>query len=413
MSLVIANSEPRIYSYSEERDISLNDENLDDDTRYILEKYTRQGESISNYTEVCKDLAKQYAQYDEEKQYIDSMDFTICAHESDLPLLVRIMVRCYVQNDTMYKIVVNYFERIYNNMEMPFANIADMYFEPRPTRLPTLTPRSNANNAFIRSNRFILEDSYADVLDFSSLLPSIMQRYEESDVTNMRRNTMILPFNRRGIFDEGQITQLNLNSNPSIYELHRDIPPTAPTVQDLLLGERDLDVIMNPRRIPTRLTRNSNTEYEHRDEDEFGSDHSNFNTFEQFESFDEFAIYNHGLSDIEKHSKLVKIEDPKICIICINDFKVGKEFRVMTCTHEYCIDCADKWFAKCVRCPLCNHEFETNRCDPYRYDNEYSDMPDLISDDDSMPDLSDYEYTTEDEMELLFGFPYAEMEEDD
>ena len=83
----------------------------------------------------------------------------------------------------------------------------------------------------------------------------------------------------------------------------------------------------------------------------------------------EFEIYNHGISDIEKFSKIEKIDADKTCTICYDDFKKGAEFRKMNCDHEFCVKCADKWFNKCVRCPLCNHDFETNRNDPYNYQN--------------------------------------------
>ena len=105
--------------------------------------------------------------------------------------------------------------------------------------------------------------------------------------------------------------------------------------------------------------------------EEFGSDHANFN--DQFELFDEFSIYNHGVDDINKYSKIEKIKEETLCIICSIDFNKDKEFRVMDCGHKYCVSCADKWFEICVRCPLCNNEFETNKRDPYMYTDNYDD----------------------------------------
>lgn len=419
MSLVIQNSEPRIYSYDEEKDINIDDEKLDDDTRSILKKYARQGE-ISNYAELYKDLAKHYAQSDEEREYIDSMDFTICDHESDLPLNARIMVRFYVQNDSVYRFAINCVERVYNYMERPFMNGMDMYIGPRQTPETTRSvyrlPLQTIPSEYVRNNRFIFEDE--SIFDFSSLYPSMMRTYEESRNTNMRRNAMVSPSGGRDMswaFEEFEgesqvifnrppeirrrsdrhmdigeettqmsLTQMSFNSIPSIFELHREEYEDRQNIRSL-----NRLLLQGYEQAGMRRTHNGLNLFE----DEFGSDHANFNSFEPFELFDEFAMYNHGLSDIEKHSTLVKIEEPKLCTICTDNFEVGKEFRIMTCKHEYCINCANKWFEKCVRCPLCNHEFETNRLDPYRYDNEYdeySDMPDLVDDDDSDNDVHEF-----------------------
>ena len=206
---------------------------------------------------------------------------------------------------------------------------------------------------------------------------------------------------------EAQLAQENINSQA--YSAMVDNLESNTDNGENNNDESQRDVIMNPRSIPTRMTmslpimssaRQAIGRYErirrtdsellvdenlrqifengrhytvqfHRPEDEFGEDYANYYDDDDFdeigdddddyyEPYDEFTLYNDGLNDIDEYSKIDKIDEDQICIICTNEFKAGNEFRTMTCKHEYCLECSSKWFSKCNRCPLCNHELKIN-----------------------------------------------------
>ena len=41
------------------------------------------------------------------------------------------------------------------------------------------------------------------------------------------------------------------------------------------------------------------------------------------------------------------------CVICITDFEVGDQLRVLTCQHAFHVDCFDEWLRWRQVCPLC------------------------------------------------------------
>ena len=42
------------------------------------------------------------------------------------------------------------------------------------------------------------------------------------------------------------------------------------------------------------------------------------------------------------------------CLICMENFAVGKRIKVLKCSHEYCASCLDTWLEKEKRCPVCS-----------------------------------------------------------
>eukprot|EP01084_Bolivina_argentea_P155189 270453_1 len=44
------------------------------------------------------------------------------------------------------------------------------------------------------------------------------------------------------------------------------------------------------------------------------------------------------------------------CAICMQDYKVDDELRILPCSHEFHCECVDKWLPMKKICPLCRHD---------------------------------------------------------
>mmetsp|Transcript_1877 Transcript_1877/g.1587 ORF Transcript_1877/g.1587 Transcript_1877/m.1587 type:complete len:450 (+) Transcript_1877:38-1387(+) len=49
-------------------------------------------------------------------------------------------------------------------------------------------------------------------------------------------------------------------------------------------------------------------------------------------------------------------EDAPSCAICMQDYKVDDELRILPCKHEFHCECVDKWLPMKKICPLCRHD---------------------------------------------------------
>lgn len=70
--------------------------------------------------------------------------------------------------------------------------------------------------------------------------------------------------------------------------------------------------------------------------------------------YDEFEFHNRGAKNIKKCSTITSLKEKFECRICLNDYEIGTNVLQINCNHKFCITCAEKWFSKCNRCPLCN-----------------------------------------------------------
>ncbi|XP_045158863.2 RING finger protein 11-like isoform X1 [Mercenaria mercenaria] len=43
----------------------------------------------------------------------------------------------------------------------------------------------------------------------------------------------------------------------------------------------------------------------------------------------------------------------KECVICMGDFSVGEQLRILPCMHSYHKDCIDDWLMRSFTCPSC------------------------------------------------------------
>lgn len=41
------------------------------------------------------------------------------------------------------------------------------------------------------------------------------------------------------------------------------------------------------------------------------------------------------------------------CVICMGDFSVGEQLRILPCMHSYHKDCIDDWLMRSFTCPSC------------------------------------------------------------
>merc|ERR1740123_2079407 len=49
-------------------------------------------------------------------------------------------------------------------------------------------------------------------------------------------------------------------------------------------------------------------------------------------------------------------EDGPSCAICMQQYKIGDELRILPCKHEFHCECVDKWLPMKKICPLCRHD---------------------------------------------------------
>ena len=49
-------------------------------------------------------------------------------------------------------------------------------------------------------------------------------------------------------------------------------------------------------------------------------------------------------------------DDAPSCAICMQDYKVDDELRILPCGHEFHCECVDKWLPMKKICPLCRHD---------------------------------------------------------
>lgn len=63
-----------------------------------------------------------------------------------------------------------------------------------------------------------------------------------------------------------------------------------------------------------------------------------------------------GLKKINEFCEINNFNQKKYCSICYDDCNENTKFCKMLCKHEFCKDCAFKWFAENCKCPLCNKD---------------------------------------------------------
>ncbi|TYH90985.1 hypothetical protein ES332_A13G086700v1 [Gossypium tomentosum] len=85
------------------------------------------------------------------------------------------------------------------------------------------------------------------------------------------------------------------------------------------------------------------------------------------ESASEFESRNYGMvptkeSLVNEMLKRIKVEDEdiKVCIVCLEQLKVGAEAYRMPGSHIFHGDCIEKWLKQSHYCPICRFEMPKN-----------------------------------------------------
>lgn len=50
--------------------------------------------------------------------------------------------------------------------------------------------------------------------------------------------------------------------------------------------------------------------------------------------------------------------DGERCVVCMSDFDVGEDLRILPCAHEFHASCVDKWLQTNATCPICRSTVE-------------------------------------------------------
>jgi len=81
------------------------------------------------------------------------------------------------------------------------------------------------------------------------------------------------------------------------------------------------------------------------------------NSYEELSQLSE-QIGNHeiGISKQELNKKfpILPVLEKQDCAICLETIK--KEYRQLSCNHNYCVKCIDEWLSKHKNCPICKKE---------------------------------------------------------
>ncbi|KAK9002279.1 hypothetical protein V6N11_024963 [Hibiscus sabdariffa] len=86
------------------------------------------------------------------------------------------------------------------------------------------------------------------------------------------------------------------------------------------------------------------------------------------ESESEFERLNYGMvaaSEASMGEMLERVEvgaEDETCIICLSHLEVGFESaRKMPCSHDFHVDCIEKWLRQSHYCPICRFEMPNNQ----------------------------------------------------
>lgn len=363
-----------IYSYHINDEIDLDkDIDIDDDTKYILKKYVKIGKlyDILNYS-------------------IDTVEDN---NNNRITLYDVLMLAYRILYHMRRPIILS------PGLTLPVLTSNDIWSNNNPTAMISRNLQLRTNNRTIITSRNaritnVIQDgdNIRHIIDmpitqFVSMINlSHENRYElRIGNNNLSHGNRISTFTgRQNILASNHIRE---SYDDELFDDDDDDVPDLVDNEDFYLNipynshyrfSSSFYESLYPVSIsPSQIARESeyyytgNDEYEADYEAEFGSDHTNYENYgNNYESFDEFSMYNHGLANIDDHSKIQSICEFSHCTICADNYDVGTKFRIMTCGHKYCVDCAEKWFSRCVRCPLCNHEFETNLFNPYYINRE-------------------------------------------
>lgn len=193
------------------------------------------------------------------------------------------------------------------------------------------------NHISLCTNRLINESEYNDYYD-------TLLNYDDlnSSITN-ENNYSSLNNNNNQIDRESIVEEFNNN-----FQMEIDLEDNQnDTNQELLENLRSfLNEYIGPERMRnTRIIIESNP--------------SNIEN-NDLSFFEDVKI---GLKKINEFCEINNYNQKKYCSICYDDCNENTQFCKMLCKHEFCKDCAFKWFEENCKCPLCNKDLRELKVD--------------------------------------------------
>lgn len=66
----------------------------------------------------------------------------------------------------------------------------------------------------------------------------------------------------------------------------------------------------------------------------------------------ELNVNENGMNSAANNVEVVAEQ----CTICLIDFAMNDELRILPCAHEYHKECIDRWLQQSTTCPMCRHD---------------------------------------------------------
>ena len=67
-----------------------------------------------------------------------------------------------------------------------------------------------------------------------------------------------------------------------------------------------------------------------------------------------FSERNLLINELAPIHKCTYKEKSITCTICLNDFELLNDIRILPCSHSFHRECIDTWFKISLKCPNCN-----------------------------------------------------------
>mmetsp|Transcript_4808 Transcript_4808/g.17479 ORF Transcript_4808/g.17479 Transcript_4808/m.17479 type:complete len:218 (+) Transcript_4808:760-1413(+) len=65
-------------------------------------------------------------------------------------------------------------------------------------------------------------------------------------------------------------------------------------------------------------------------------------------------------------AQIVNFEENPECLICLCEYEVGQEVKILPCLHQFHSNCASKWLSESHFCPVCKISIRTGKTQEHR-----------------------------------------------
>ena len=227
--------------------------------------------------------------------------------------------------------------------------------------LSNIIANPNINNNLINSFLNIINNVQQDVDDINPLSEYVSENEDDSSLNDTSdesdtndENSEQYEFNNNESNEDSSIYDLSSDENDfeynnEPYSNNRDVP-LYNELSFIELQESINELISNNQQITrytTLLTNQNNPVFS-----------NNNDSYESLTNLGErIGVVSVGISDLNKYSIEIKNDTNIECIICREEEK--DTMLQFNCSHIFCKDCCNKWFANNKVCPICKKEFTT------------------------------------------------------